>query len=276
MSYLASSNWYTSGEGYLYRLDLRDRKPGSDVGPELVFEFPKTARALKGMCLIAPKVLLVADCFAGLIWRIGLDAQMVADHRRANGWRSEYGLFSPGAESRAARRQRRTFSVSWPDISWRAKIYLIKAFGRVPVRDREAKAWMRSSLDAATGANDGSTGRRRRMGSISVAYSRDGGRASIWDSGGAPFRVGRGNGQRALACAPRSYSCNADLVHSGRRPADCGIRRTGMFLIGLSGIRRTGNVSIWTKVTIRARDPDQGCPPHDVQIFVTSAKNEHS
>jgi hypothetical protein len=30
-------------------------------------EFPKAARCSNGMCLIAPKVLLVADSFAGLI-----------------------------------------------------------------------------------------------------------------------------------------------------------------------------------------------------------------
>src|SRR5271154_699178 len=41
--YLASGNWYTSGEGYLYRLDLHGCKPGSNVVPELVFEFPKAA-----------------------------------------------------------------------------------------------------------------------------------------------------------------------------------------------------------------------------------------
>lgn len=40
----------------------------------LHFEFPKAARGLNGMCLIAPKVLLVADSFAGLIWRVDLDA----------------------------------------------------------------------------------------------------------------------------------------------------------------------------------------------------------
>jgi hypothetical protein len=32
-------------------------------------QFPRAARGLNGMCLIAPRVLLVADSFAGLIWR---------------------------------------------------------------------------------------------------------------------------------------------------------------------------------------------------------------
>jgi hypothetical protein len=75
MFYIASSNWYTSPrECYLYRLDLRGWKPASNVVPELVFEFPKAACALNGMCLIAPRVLLVADSFAGQIWRVDLPA----------------------------------------------------------------------------------------------------------------------------------------------------------------------------------------------------------
>ena len=72
--YLTTSNFYTSHEGYLHSLDLRDWVPGSPIDPKMVLEFPKAARGLNGMCLIAPKVLLVADCFASLIWRVDLDA----------------------------------------------------------------------------------------------------------------------------------------------------------------------------------------------------------
>jgi hypothetical protein len=94
--YIANSNWYTSRKNYLYRLDLRGWKPGSPVVPELVLEFPKAAGALNGMCLIAPNVLLVADSFAGLIWRIDLEA----DGRRpqARGWLKHVSMgYFPGA-----------------------------------------------------------------------------------------------------------------------------------------------------------------------------------
>jgi alkylhydroperoxidase family enzyme len=94
--YLASGNWYTSGECYLYRLDLRGWKPGSNVVPELVFEFPKAARSLNGMCLIAPKVLLVADSFAGLIRRVDLDAD--GGRPQAREWLAHVSMgYFPGA-----------------------------------------------------------------------------------------------------------------------------------------------------------------------------------
>jgi hypothetical protein len=94
--YIASSNWYTTGECHLYRLDLRGWKPGSNVVPELVFTFPKAARSMNGMCLIAPKVLLFADCFASQIWRVDLDAD--GGRPQAREWlaRKSMGYF-PGA-----------------------------------------------------------------------------------------------------------------------------------------------------------------------------------
>ena len=94
--YIASSNWYTSRENYLDRLDLRGWKPGSNVVPELVFEFPKAAGALNGICLIAPKVLLVADSFAGLIWRVDLDAD--GGRPQARVWLAHVSMgYFPGA-----------------------------------------------------------------------------------------------------------------------------------------------------------------------------------
>ena len=67
---VCTSNLYTTHEAFLYRLDLRDWQPGSPAAPELVFRFPDAAKGLNGMCLLAPGVALVADCFASLIWRI--------------------------------------------------------------------------------------------------------------------------------------------------------------------------------------------------------------
>ncbi len=67
---VSSSNIYTTHESFLHRIDLRGFQPGSRVRPELVFRFPETARGLNGSCLLAPGVVLIADCFAGLIWRV--------------------------------------------------------------------------------------------------------------------------------------------------------------------------------------------------------------
>ena len=72
--YLSTSNLYTTHECYLHRIDLRDWTPGSAIDPEIVFRFPPEARGLNGSCLIAPGVVLIADCFASLIWRVDLDA----------------------------------------------------------------------------------------------------------------------------------------------------------------------------------------------------------
>jgi hypothetical protein len=94
--YIASSNWYEPGKAYLDRLDLRGWQAGSNVVPESVLEFTNTARALNGMCLIAPKVLLVADSFAGLIWRVDLDAD--GGRPQAREWLAHESMgYFPGA-----------------------------------------------------------------------------------------------------------------------------------------------------------------------------------
>ena len=71
--YLLTGNIYTTHDAYLYRLDLRDWVPGAPVHPELVLKFPEQARGVNGCCLVAPGVILVADCFASLIWRVDLN-----------------------------------------------------------------------------------------------------------------------------------------------------------------------------------------------------------
>jgi hypothetical protein len=70
--YVATSNLYTSHESYLHRLDMRDWVPGKPVNPKVILEFPAIARWLNGCCLIAPNIILIADCFASLIWRVDL------------------------------------------------------------------------------------------------------------------------------------------------------------------------------------------------------------
>ena len=67
---VSTSNLYTTHESFLHLLDLRGFQPGSEVQPEMVFRFPDTARGLNGSCLLARGVAMIADCFAGLIWRV--------------------------------------------------------------------------------------------------------------------------------------------------------------------------------------------------------------
>ena len=71
---VVTCHFYTTHEGYLYRLDLRGWTPGQPLNLKKIFQFPQEARGLNGACLIAPQVLLVADSFAGLIWRVDLPA----------------------------------------------------------------------------------------------------------------------------------------------------------------------------------------------------------
>ena len=63
---------YTTHESHLARVDLNDWTPGHPVSPEIIYTFDDRVRALNGSCLLGPTVLLVADCFAGLIWRVDL------------------------------------------------------------------------------------------------------------------------------------------------------------------------------------------------------------
>jgi hypothetical protein len=70
---------FTSHESYLYRLNMRDWAAGMSVKPQVVVQFPEPVRGLNGSGLIAPNIILVADCFAGLVWRVDLPS----DERKA-------------------------------------------------------------------------------------------------------------------------------------------------------------------------------------------------
>ena len=70
--YISTVKSYNTDEAFLERLDLRTWVPGTPVKPEQVFQFPKNVRNLNGCCLAAPNVILLADSFAGLIWRVDL------------------------------------------------------------------------------------------------------------------------------------------------------------------------------------------------------------
>jgi hypothetical protein len=63
---------YTTHESHLLRVDFNGWEPGSPVSPDVIYTFDERVRGLNGSCLLGPNVLAIADCFAGLIWRIDL------------------------------------------------------------------------------------------------------------------------------------------------------------------------------------------------------------
>ena len=73
--YLTVGKFYNSDEAFLYRLDLRGWTVGSPLKLQQVLQFPRKVRGLNGMCLIAQRVLAIADSFAGLIWRVDLTGE---------------------------------------------------------------------------------------------------------------------------------------------------------------------------------------------------------
>jgi hypothetical protein len=51
---------------------LNGWNPGQPVISEIIFTFDARTRGLNGSCALGPGVILVADCFASLIWRVDL------------------------------------------------------------------------------------------------------------------------------------------------------------------------------------------------------------
>ena len=69
---LSLTEGYTTHESHLVRIDLTGWTPGTPVTSEVIYTFDYRVRALNGACLLGPGVLALADCFAGLIWRVDL------------------------------------------------------------------------------------------------------------------------------------------------------------------------------------------------------------
>jgi hypothetical protein len=93
--YLCASDGYVTHASTLYRIDLRGWKPGQEIHPKLVLTFPSQVRALNGSCLVDPLTILIADCFASMIWRVDLseDGRSAA----ASIWLKHYSmLYHPG------------------------------------------------------------------------------------------------------------------------------------------------------------------------------------
>jgi hypothetical protein len=93
--YLCTTDGYNTHASSLYRIDLRDWRPGKAIEPKLVLTFPAAVRALNGSCLIGPKTILIADCFASLIWRVDLSDDGFS--ATASIWLKHYSmLYRPG------------------------------------------------------------------------------------------------------------------------------------------------------------------------------------
>jgi hypothetical protein len=93
--YIFTTDGYATHASSMYRIDLRAWKPGQEIHPELVLNFPSAVRALNGSCLVGPRTILVADSFASLIWRVDLSE----DGRSASAsiWLKHYSmLYHPG------------------------------------------------------------------------------------------------------------------------------------------------------------------------------------
>ena len=69
-----TGNWYTTHESYAYKFDLRSWHEGDAVTPTLISQFPSEAQGLNGCCMLSPGTVLIADCFASLIWRMDFGA----------------------------------------------------------------------------------------------------------------------------------------------------------------------------------------------------------
>jgi hypothetical protein len=93
--YLCTSDGYATHASDLYRVDLRGWKPGKAIQPQRVLKFPSAVRALNGSCLVGPRTILVADCFASLIWRVDLSEDGLS--ASSSIWLKHYSmLYHPG------------------------------------------------------------------------------------------------------------------------------------------------------------------------------------
>ncbi len=129
---VSTTNLYTTHECYLHRLDMRAWAPGLTLHSEQILQFPAEAGGLNGSCLVAPGVVLIADCFASLIWRV--DLQPGAKQPRSKVWLRHQSMgYFPGElkpEQPGANGVRYASRTNFLYYTATAK----KLFMRVPVR----------------------------------------------------------------------------------------------------------------------------------------------
>lgn len=85
----------TYGKATLQRFDLRGWQPGSPVSLRKIFDFEAPAGP-NGVCLIAPRVLLISDCVEGLIWRLDLSEDGL--HATARVWLKDDSMAAGGGK----------------------------------------------------------------------------------------------------------------------------------------------------------------------------------
>lgn len=86
--YLVTTDFTSTGrcESHLHYLDFENVASGGDPMP--LFRFPSNAKGLNGLCQLSENVLLAADSFESVIWRIDLDLspQGVPKSAKASEW----------------------------------------------------------------------------------------------------------------------------------------------------------------------------------------------
>ena len=83
----------TYGHATLHRFDLRRWTPGMPVNPTKILDFEAPAGP-NGSCLLAPGVMLFADCVEGLIWRVDLSDDGL--HATARVWLKDDSMAAGG------------------------------------------------------------------------------------------------------------------------------------------------------------------------------------
>ncbi len=115
--------------------DWAPGRPGVD--PRSSSPSTSRARGLNGSCLLGPGVMLVADSFAGLIWRIDLAGSAQA-RRPGSGWPTTRWRWTPTARSPRRRSRASTVSTTAPRT------------GYLWYTSTAQKVFMRVAVDPAT------------------------------------------------------------------------------------------------------------------------------
>ncbi|GGP02221.1 hypothetical protein LDL08_38855 [Nonomuraea glycinis] len=98
----------------LDRFDLRGWTPGAPVNRTRALTFASHAAGLNGSCLLAPGVILIADCAAGLIWRVNLTEDGLAGTAKV--W-LRHDSMAPGTDPEQAVHLTQTFSIPYPGVN---------------------------------------------------------------------------------------------------------------------------------------------------------------
>jgi hypothetical protein len=104
----------TLGVATLERLDLRGWTPGTPVNRTRVLSFENFSAGLNGSTLLAPGVILIADCAAGLIWRVDLTDDGLAG--KPTVW-LQHDSMAPGTDPSTAVHLTQTATIPYPGVN---------------------------------------------------------------------------------------------------------------------------------------------------------------